>query len=58
MKFSGKMSLMMILNVTNDQGFTLSLQDTLLDKLQRDGGGGDTYSRNLYLTYSRQMLED
>ena len=28
---------MMILNVTNDEGFTLSLQDTFLDKLQRGG---------------------
>ena len=30
MKFSGKMCLMIILKVTKNQGFTLSLEDTLI----------------------------
>ena len=34
MKFSGKMCLMIILKVTKIQGFTLSLEDTLLEKSQ------------------------
>ena len=34
MKFSGKMWLMMILKVTKNQGFTLSLEDTVLEKPQ------------------------
>ena len=32
MKFSGKMCLMVILKVTKNQGFTLSLQDTFFKK--------------------------
>ena len=32
MKFSGKICLMVILKVTKNQGFTLSLEDTLLEK--------------------------
>ena len=36
MKFSGKMCLMIILKVTKKQGFTLSLEDTLFEKPQRE----------------------
>ena len=32
MKFSGKMWLMIILKVTQNQGFTLSLEDTFFEK--------------------------
>ena len=40
MKFSGKMGIIMInLKVTKNQCFTLSLQDTLFEKPQEDGGG-------------------
>ena len=38
MKFSGKIWLMIILKVTTNQGFTPSLEDTILEKTQ--GGGG------------------
>ena len=38
MKFSVKMIFMIILKVTKDQGFTLSLEDTFFKKPQ--GGGG------------------
>ena len=34
MKFSGKMWLMIILRVTKNQGFTLSLKDTFFEKPQ------------------------
>ena len=34
MKFSGKMWLVIILKVTQNQGFTLSLGDTFLEKPQ------------------------
>ena len=34
MKFSGKMCLMIILKVTKDQGFTLSLEDTFFENPQ------------------------
>ena len=34
MKISGKMCLMIILNVTKNQGFTLSLEDTFFEKPQ------------------------
>ena len=37
MKFSGKMCLKIILKVTKNQGFSLSLEDTLFEKPQ--GGG-------------------
>ena len=37
MKFSGKMCLMIILKVTKNQGFTLSLEDKFFEKPQ--GGG-------------------
>ena len=37
MKFSGKMCLMIILKVTKNKGFTLSLEDTYFEKPQ--GGG-------------------
>ena len=37
MKFSGKMSLTIILKVTKKQGFTLSLADTLLEKPKERG---------------------
>ena len=32
MKFSGKMSLMIILKVSKNQGFTLCLEDTFFEK--------------------------
>ena len=35
MKFSGKMCLKIILKVTKNQGFSLSLEDTLFEKPQR-----------------------
>ena len=34
MKFSGKMCLKIILKVTKNQGFTLSLEDTFFEKPQ------------------------
>ena len=34
MKFSGKMCLMIILKVTKNQGFALSLEDTFFEKPQ------------------------
>ena len=34
MNFSGKLGLMITLKVTKDQGFTLSLEDTFLEKTQ------------------------
>ena len=34
MKFSGKMCLKIILKVTKNQGFTLSLEDTFFEKLE------------------------
>ena len=37
MKFSGKMCLKIILKVTKNQGFTLSLEDTFFEK-PHDGG--------------------
>ena len=39
MKFSGKMYLMIILKVTVKQGFTLSLEYTLFEKPEGEGGG-------------------
>ena len=39
MKFSGKMCLKVILKVTKNQGFTLSLEDTFFEKPQEGGGG-------------------
>ena len=38
MKFSGKTRFMIILKVTKDQGFTLTLEDTFLIKPQGTGG--------------------
>ena len=38
MKLSGKMCLKIILKVTKNQGFTLSLEDTLFEKLQKGAG--------------------
>ena len=38
MKFSGKMCFKIILKVTKNQGFTLSLEDTFFEKPK--GGGG------------------
>ena len=38
MKFSGKMYLMIILKVTVKQGFTLSLEYTLFEKPEGEGG--------------------
>ena len=43
MKFSGKMCLMIILKVTKNQGFTLRLEDTFLEKPQ--GSQFDPLSR-------------
>ena len=37
MKFSGKMCLMIIIKVTKNHGFTLSLEDTFLEKPQGAG---------------------
>ena len=37
MKFSGKMYLNIIFKVTKKQGFTLSLEDTFLEKPQEAG---------------------
>ena len=34
MKFSGKMWLMIMLKITKNQGFTLSLEDTVFEKPQ------------------------
>ena len=39
MKFSGKMWLRIILKVTKNQGFTLSLEDTFLKNPQGGRGG-------------------
>ena len=36
MKFSGKMCLKIILKATKNQGFTLSLEDTFLEKPQEE----------------------
>ena len=41
MKFSGKMSVMIILKVTKSQASTLSLEEAFLGKLQGWGGGSD-----------------
>ena len=38
MKFSGKMCLKIILKVTKNQGFTLSLEETFFKKPQGEGG--------------------
>ena len=43
MKFSGKMCLIIILQVTKNQGLTLSLEDKYFEKLQ--GGGPPPPSR-------------
>ena len=40
MKFSGEVCLKMILKVTKNQGFTLSLEDTFFKKPQVGGWGG------------------
>ena len=39
MKFSGKMWLMIILKITKKQSYTLSLENTFLEKLQEGEGG-------------------
>ena len=39
MKFLGKMCLKIILKVTKNQGFTLSLEDAIFEKPQGGGGG-------------------
>ena len=39
MKFSGKMCLKIILKVTKNQGFSLSLEDTFFEKPHGEGGG-------------------
>ena len=40
MRFSGKMRLKIILEVTKNQGFSLSLEDTFFEKPQQGGGRG------------------
>ena len=40
MKFSGKMCFEIILKVTKNQGFTLTLEDTFFEKPQGGGDGG------------------
>ena len=40
MKFSGEMCFEIILKVTKNQGFTLSLENTFFEKLQWKGSGG------------------
>ena len=40
MKFSGKMCLMIILIVTKNQSFTVSLEDTFFEKSRGVMGGG------------------
>ena len=40
MKFSGKMCFEIILKVTKNQGFTLTLEDTFFEKPQGGGWGG------------------
>ena len=45
MKFSGKISLKIILKVTKNQGFTLALEDTFFEKPQGGGGQIDPPSR-------------
>ena len=45
MKFSGKMCLMIILKVTKNCGFTLSLEDTIFEKPQGGGGQFDKKER-------------
>ena len=40
MKFSGKMCLKIILKVTKNQGFTLSIEGRFFEKPQRRRGGG------------------
>ena len=37
MKFSGKMFFKIMLKVTKNQGFTLSLEDTFFEKSQGEG---------------------
>ena len=68
MKFSGKMSFEIILQVTRNQGFTQSLEDTFLEKPQagggRKGGGGQFDSlgilglKNRYTKTFRQTYVD
>ena len=48
MKFSGKMCLMIILKVTKNQGFTLSLEDTFFEKPQGVGGQIDRLPPSLF----------
>ena len=58
MKFSGKMCLKMILKVTKNQGFTLSLEDTFFEKPQGRGGGQiDRPSRFRVKYYSSNVRE-
>ena len=55
MKFSGKMCLKIILKLTKNQGFFLSLQDTLFRKPQGGWGEGEVYNRYMWhtlLTYN------
>ena len=48
MKFSEKMYFKIILKVTKNQGFTLSLEDTFFEKPLggREGGGGGESNKN------------
>ena len=49
MKFSGKMYLTIILKFTKNQGFSLSLEDTLFKKVQGDGGQIDVANKSFFL---------
>ena len=51
MKFAGKMCLMIILKVTKNQGFILSLEDTFFEKPQGEGVNLTTPSAALGLIY-------
>ena len=49
MKFSGKMYLTIILKFTKNQGFSLSLEDTLFKKVQGEGGQIDVANKSFFL---------
>ena len=47
MKFSGKMCLMIILKVTKNQDFTISVENTILEKTKEGRKGYQGLSANL-----------
>ena len=55
MKFSGKMCLMIILKVTKNKGFTLSVEDTFFEKPQGDEGGVKLTPLRAVLGLTRKM---